>query len=116
MAPEHVLTCATEVLRLVRAQADRVDPDHLERARNQLAVRRLDAAERPYRRLEEAAQDLFVHNRLRSLQEQQQAIDTLQPEDVRQCFERMLQATPALVVAGRLEKGLPDKLHALAGA
>lgn len=116
MAPEHVLTCAEGVLRLVRAQAEHVDPAHLERARNQLAVRRLEVAERPYRRLEEAAQDLFVHGRLRTLEEQQQAIDRLQPEDVRQCFERMLRATPALVVAGRLEKGLPDKLHALAGA
>lgn len=115
MAPEHVLTCAGEVMRLVREQAERVDPSHLERARNQLAVRRLEVAERPFRRLEEAAQDLFVHGRLRSLAEQQEAIEALRPEDVRVCFERMLSATPAVVVAGRLDKGLPERLHALAG-
>ena len=113
MAPEHVEAYVSEVMRLVRAQAQGVDPQHLERARNQLAVRRLEVHERPFRRLEEAAQDLFVHGRLRSPQELAEPLQALTPEAVRASFERMLLAPPTLVVTGRVPRGLDTRLPAL---
>lgn len=116
MAPEHVETCAAEVMRLLREQADAVDPAHLQRARNQIAVRRLEVQERPYRRMEEAAQDLFVHGRVRDARELSAPLDALSPQDVRAAFERMLQARPAVVVTGRVPPGLGDRLAAITGA
>ena len=44
----------------------RSPPAELERAKKQIAVRTLRAQERPSRRLEDAALDLFVHGRVRS--------------------------------------------------
>jgi predicted Zn-dependent peptidase len=78
----------------------------LERARNQLAVRRVQALERPARLLEEAALDLFVHGRIRSRAEQAARIDGVTPDALRAAFRRMLECTPAVAIAGRLGKGL----------
>ena len=61
----------------------------LERARNQIAVRTLRAQERPSRRLEDAAQDLFVHGRVRSRDGAARARrGGAAAEDVRDVFER----------------------------
>ena len=66
LAPAKVQEFATEVTRLLRAHADSIDPLHLERARNQIAVRRLEVEERPFRRIEDAVQDVFALGRVRS--------------------------------------------------
>ena len=65
-APEKFDEFLREVTGLLRAQAQAVDAVDLERARNQIVVRRLHDAEKPLRRLEDAALEVFVHGRLRA--------------------------------------------------
>ena len=57
------------------------------------------------RRLEDAAQDLFVHGRLRSRAELQARVEAVTPEQVREAFQAMLAAPPSIAIAGRLGKG-----------
>ena len=105
-APRHLDELVAEVARLLVEQTRGVDAVGLERAHNQLAVRRVQALERPSRLLEEAALDLFVHGRVRSRDELAARIAAVNADGVRAAFARMLAATPAVAVAGRLGKGL----------
>ncbi len=76
--------------RLLAAQADAIARADLERARNQIAVRRLRAAERPARRLEDAALDLLALGRVRSRSELAGRIAAVGAADVRSAFTEML--------------------------
>ncbi len=102
--PEHVDEFFAEVARLLAEHAERIDPVGLERARNQIAVRRLRAEERPYRRLEDAAQDLFVHGRVRSSAELAQRIEAVSSDQLRDSFARMLAAGASVALAGKVPK------------
>ena len=64
-SPAQLDDCLAALLGLLRAQAEAVAPIDMERARNQILVRRLRGLEKPGRRLEEAALDLLVLGRLR---------------------------------------------------
>jgi hypothetical protein len=68
-APEHALEFLAETRRLLAAQAEAIDAVDLERARNQLAVRRLRDREHAARRLEDAALDVLAFDRVRSAAE-----------------------------------------------
>ena len=59
-APAQADEYLREVTALLGAHASAIDPVDLDRARNQIAVRRLHEAEKPLRRLEDAALELFV--------------------------------------------------------
>jgi predicted Zn-dependent peptidase len=107
-APENVGEFSVEVARLLAAHAESTDPVGLARARNQIAVRRLRDAERPYRRLEEAAQDLFVHGRVRSRAELAAHLDAVTAAQVRDAFARMLAAGASVAVAGKVRKGVDE--------
>ena len=109
-SPQHLDECVTEVARLLDQHAQAVDPVDLERARNQLALRSLDVQERPFRRIEEAAQDLFVHGRVRDRAEWMSQMNAVTGEEVRAVFHRMLNAGPALAVAGKVPTGWKDRL------
>lgn len=113
MAPEHVDEFAVEVMQLLRAHGQAIDPLHLERARNQIAVRRLDVQERPYRRLEEAALDLFAHGRLRSRAELAARVAAVTAPQVCAAFQRMLACNASVAVAGRVGKGASERLKSL---
>jgi len=116
-APERLDEFFVEVGRLLHDHAARTDAVGLERARNQIAVRLLRARERPSRRLEDAAQDLFVHGRVRSREELTGAIEAVSARQVRGAFEQMLAFTPAVAVAGRIGRQLDERvLERLAGA
>src|SRR6201996_6110151 len=67
--PDKVDELLRETHRLLREHAASVSALDLERARNQIAVRRVRGHERPVRRVEDAALDLFVHGRVRSPEE-----------------------------------------------
>ncbi len=95
----------TEIAALLRAQTARTGRIDLERAHNQLAVRSLAAQERPFRRLEDAAQDLFAIGRVRSRAEQLGRLRATGAAAVRQAFVRMLQARPAVALAGASGRG-----------
>ena len=90
---------------LLRLHAERIDADDLARARRQLAVRRLRAQDKPLRRIEDAALDLFVHGRLRDPGERMAALESTRSEDVRRVFERLLEDGPSLAITGAVRRG-----------
>jgi predicted Zn-dependent peptidase len=117
MAPENVDAFLVEATRLLAAHAEQAaDPSNLERARNQIAVRRLHVLERPYRRLEEAAQDLFVHGRVRREAELTARVQSVTAAEVRDAFERMLARPASLALAGRVGARFPDRARELAAS
>jgi predicted Zn-dependent peptidase len=86
---------------LLREQARGIDPVHLERAKNQLAVSRVRASERSYATMERAVEELFVHGAATAPQDTISMIEAIGADEVRAVFERMLQAPPALAITGK---------------
>ena len=109
---EELLRTTAELL---RAQAEATDPVDLERALNQLAVRRLCVGERPARRLEEAALDWFALGRVRSYAERSERARAVTGEQVRAVFERLWAGPLSLAVSGRVGQGALDKARAALG-
>lgn len=103
--PEHLDEFFIEVAKLLADHATRTDEVGLERARNQIAVRMLRAQEHPSRRLEDAAQDLFVHGRVRSRTELVAKVEAVTGEQVRAVFQAMLASPVSVAVAGKIGKG-----------
>ena len=108
--PERLDECVTELARLLAAHAGHIAPVDLERARNQFAVRSLSAQEQPFRRLEEGAQDLFVHGRVRPRAELLAGVMAVTATQVREVFEHMLARPAAVALAGKLGKGAVDRV------
>jgi predicted Zn-dependent peptidase len=109
-APEQLDEFLAEVTRLLAVHAQTVDPVDLERARNQIAVRTLRAQERPFRRLEDAAQDLFVYGRVRSRAELMAAVEVVTADDVRDAFAQMLSARASVAIAGKVGAGANNRI------
>ncbi len=86
---------------LLRAQAAAIDPVHLERAKNQLAVSRVRTGERPYATMEQAVEELFACATVTSTAEALALIDDIGAEEVRSVFVRMLAHPPALAITGK---------------
>lgn len=112
-SPEQLDEFLVEVRRLLENEATSVSGDDLERAKRQIAVRTLRAQERPSRRLEDAALDLFVHGRVRSRAELLARVDAVDAEAVRAEFARMLAMPASLAIAGRVRKGASERARAL---
>ena len=108
-APEQFDEFLREVTSLLLAQAQAIDPVDLERARNQIVVRRLHDAEKPLRRLEDAALEVFVHGRLRSADETLARLRAVTADDVREAFAQMLAAGPSAAIVGRVGRGTGDR-------
>ncbi|MGH8796951.1 MAG: M16 family metallopeptidase [Caldimonas sp.] len=100
----HLDEFFVEVMRLLADHAESIDPVDLERARNQIAVRTMRAQERPNRRLEEAALDLLVHDRVRPASELMARVEAVTADEVRAAFEQMLRAPAAVAIAGMVRK------------
>ena len=107
--PEHLDAFLAEVTTLLHAHADAIDPVHLERARNQLAVRSLRLAERPQRHLETAALDLFALGRVRGADEWLAQVDAVDAEAVRAQFRQMLAAPVAAAITGKVPAGSRER-------
>jgi predicted Zn-dependent peptidase len=114
-SPEQLDEFVEEVTALLRAQLALPDAVALERAHNQLAVRQLEVQERPFRLIEEAAQDLFVFGRVRPRAERVQSLRSVGAAQVRETFARMLSARPSVAVAGRIRKGTRERVLARLG-
>jgi predicted Zn-dependent peptidase len=112
-SPKQVDEVATTIDRLMRTQIERTEKVDFERATNQILVRRLRSQEAPFRRLEDAALDLYVHGRLRSRAELEARLEAVTPRQVRRAFERLLAWPAAVAVAGSLPAGTRDRMHAL---
>jgi len=113
--PEHLDAYFVEVIRLLREHTEATDPIGLERARNQIKVRTLCAQEVPSQWLEAAALDLFAFGRLRSREELMADIAAVSPVQVREAFGRMLGAGAAVALAGKIAKGVEERVARLVG-
>ena len=102
--PQHVGEFFGAVAKLLAEHTRRIDRVGLERARNQILVRRLQAHERAWRRLEDAAQDLFTFGRVRPDAELAERIAAVSAREVRAVFEQMLAAGPAVALAGKVPR------------
>lgn len=87
--------------RLLRAQAAGIDPVHLERAKNQLTVSRVRAAERPFATMEQAVEELFTHGTVTPMAQTLALIDDIDAEEVRLVFERLLTQPAAVAITGK---------------
>jgi len=114
-APEQFDEFMREVTVLLRAQADAVDPVDLDRAHNQIAVRRLHDAEKPLRRLEEAALEAFVHDRLLPPGEALERLRAVSASQVREAFARMLAAGPSVAIVGSVRRGTGPRSQEILG-
>ncbi len=112
-APEQLDELLTQTMRLLRTHARQVAPLDLERAQNQITVRRLRALERPYRRLEDAALDLFALGRVRSESERLAQLRAVGTREVRAAFEGMLAAGVSLALSGQVGRAASEKARAL---
>lgn len=99
--PDKLEQLMTATGGLLREHASRIDPVHLERAKNQLAVSRVRSSERSYATMERAVEELFVHGVITSTRETIAMIETITADEVRAVFERMLQHRPALAITGK---------------
>jgi predicted Zn-dependent peptidase len=110
-ASAQIAELLTEVLKLLRRQAERIDGVDFERALRQIAVRRLRAHERAYRRLEDAALDLFALGRVRSRADETTRLAQVSADDVRGAFERMLDAGVSIALAGDLPRAATERVR-----
>ncbi|MEO8924357.1 MAG: pitrilysin family protein, partial [Caldimonas sp.] len=112
-APEHTDEFLREIKRLLAVQAGRIEAVDLERAKNQIAVRRLRASERPSRRLEDAALDLLSLGRARAHAELLQHSESVTAAQVQAAFAHMLEAPEAIAIAGKIRKGTLERAREL---
>ena len=115
-APAQFDEFLREVTALLVAQAEGIDAIDLERARNQLAVRRLHDAEKPLRRLEDATLELFVHGRIRPRADTLARLAAISGEDVRAAFARMLAAGPSAAIVGCVGRGTGERARKILAA
>lgn len=108
-SPAQLDETLRELVRLLQQQAERIDPVDLERAHNQIAVRQLRALERPLRRLEDAALELFSFGHLRPPSEALARIAAVDGPALQQLFGRMLQHGAALALAGQLPRAASER-------
>lgn len=87
--------------RLLRAQAAGIDAVQLERAKNQLTVSRVRAAERPFATMEQAVEELFTQGSVTPMAQTLALIDDIGAEEVRLVFERLLEHPPAVAITGK---------------
>jgi predicted Zn-dependent peptidase len=114
-APEQASEYLTEVARLLHQQAASTDAVGLQRARNQLAVRALRTLEQPTRRLEAAAQEVFVFGRPRDTAEHIGNLQAVTADAVRAVFATMLASPVAIALAGSVPAAARIQAEALFG-
>ncbi|HSV33909.1 MAG TPA: pitrilysin family protein [Ramlibacter sp.] len=99
--PDKLEQLVTATGGLLREHARQIDPIHLERARNQLAVSRVRSSERTYATMERAVEELFVRGSITSTGDALAMIESITADEVRAVFERMLRSRPALAITGK---------------
>jgi len=109
--PEHLDEFCAEVRKLLRAHARGIDAVHLERARNQLAVRALRSQEQPYRRVEEACLDLLFLGRVRPRAQSLARLRRVSAARLAEAFGAMLAQPVAAAVTGRLPRSAAQRVR-----
>ncbi len=108
-SPAQLDDCLAALAALVRAQAEQVAPVDLERAKNQIRVRRLRGLEKTGRRLEEAALDALLLGRLRARADWLARMDAVDADALRGLFSRMATSGAALAMTGRVPRGSAER-------
>ena len=109
IAPDKQGEFLRELAGLLQRQAQETDATDLHRARNQLAVRLLRDRDRPSRRMEQAALDLFALGRLRGGAERLARIEAVGADAVSAVFQRMLAAGVSLAITGNVGRGASER-------
>jgi predicted Zn-dependent peptidase len=109
IAPDRLEAFLGELMQLLRRQARGTAPVDLERARNQLAVRLLRDRDRPSRRMEQAALDLFALGRVRAAPELLARIEAVSDADVSAVVQGMLDAGVSLALTGSLGRAAGER-------
>lgn len=99
--PDKLDALVAATAELLRAQAAAIDPVHLERAKNQLTVSRVRAAERTYATMEQAVEELLASGTVRPAADTLAVIEDIGADEVRAVFERMRAQAPALAITGK---------------
>lgn len=99
--PDKLQELVAATGRLLRAQCAAIDPVHLERARNQLALSRVQASERTYAAMEQAVEELFASGSVLPIEQVLALVDSITAEEVQAVFTRMLASPPALAITGK---------------
>jgi predicted Zn-dependent peptidase len=99
--PDKLEALVTATGNLLREQAAGIDPVHLERARNQLAVSRVRACERTYATMEQAVEELLASGSVTPMPQAMAMIEDIGADEVRGVFERMLAHPVALAITGK---------------
>ena len=109
IAPDKQGEFLRELMRLLARQAESTPTVDLERARNQLAVRLLSDRDRPARRMEQAALDLFALGRVRPGAEQLARVDAVGAAAVSEAFQHMLAAGVSLALTGHVGRAAGER-------
>jgi len=112
IAPDKQGEVLRELMRLLAQQAAATAAVDLERARNQLAVRLLHDLDRPSRRMEQAALDLFALGRVQSGSEQLARIESVSATAISDAFQRMLGAGVSLAMTGSVGRAASERARA----
>ncbi|HSQ73481.1 MAG TPA: pitrilysin family protein [Rubrivivax sp.] len=112
IAPDKLEAFLSELMQLLRRQAAVTTVVDLERARNPLAVRLLRDRDRPSRRMEQAALDLFALGRVRAATELLARIEAVSGEAVSGVVQRMLEAGVSLALTGSLGRAASERARA----
>jgi predicted Zn-dependent peptidase len=110
-SPQQLPEFFAEVVRLLLAHAERIEPLALARARRQIAVRHLRDLERASRRIETAALDLLALGRVRTREETLDALQAVSSDAIRDAFAAMLAGGASVGVAGKVQRGLGQQLR-----
>lgn len=116
--PDKVPAFTQELARLLAAQAGTVSAADLERAKNQLLVSMVRAAERPLRLLQRCVEQLWDASGVFRLEDAADRIQAIPAAQVRAAFEEMLShpAATVLVGAGATARRARELQGQLAGA
>lgn len=115
VAPDKLDELLQTVMELLRAQAQQVGRVDLARARNQIAVRRLRLAERPARRLEDAALDLLALGHVRMPEQRLADLQAVGAARVRRVFERGLAGGVTLAMSGCVGRAAKERARQILG-
>ncbi|MDZ7589588.1 MAG: pitrilysin family protein [Rubrivivax sp.] len=109
IAPDKIEAFLSGLMQLLQRQAQVTTVVDLERARNQLAVRLLRDRDRPSRRMEQVALDLFALGRVRAAAELLARIDAVSGAAVSDVVQGMLAAGVSLALTGSLGRSASER-------
>jgi predicted Zn-dependent peptidase len=104
--PEHLEEFFNATCDVLQTNATTVDPIDLERAINQISVAEVRKQERPFSRIEDAAEDLFTYGHMVDKRDFVNQVSQVTADQVQQSIQRALKQMPSIAIVG---KGADEK-------